>query len=203
MHELINKYSNFLIDLDNTIYLETDYLFEAYKQIALFIESRTGLNYFIYEEFLINEFNSNNRTDIFNKTIRKFSLDKDFLTYFLQILRTLKLERKLEMFPETFHFIQLLQVNNKSIYVVTNGNVNQQKNKVDQINWKGLKSKIQFVYANEYEPKPSKKSFLKIFKNHTFYNEYLMIGDSSVDQDYAKNCEIDFFHVDNLKIISL
>ena len=46
-----------------------------------------------------------------------------------------------------------------NLYIITNGNPIQQKNKVKHINWHGMVDNITFIYANEYMPKPDPTSF--------------------------------------------
>ncbi|MBK7636811.1 MAG: HAD hydrolase-like protein [Saprospiraceae bacterium] len=68
--------------------------------------------------------------------------------------------------------------------VITNGNVIQQKNKINSINWHGLKSKINFIFANEHAPKPDPSSF-NFVKEQINFKMAVYIGDSLSDEEFA------------------
>ena len=128
--------------------------------------------------------------------INHFNLSKVTITSILDILRGIKLKKKICLIDNMKQILMLLK-NNKIPYVIfTNGNVVQQKNKVANINWEGLLTDV--IYANEISPKPNSISFTKyLLKNKIAINknEILMIGDSNVDELFAKNMGCDFEHV--------
>ena len=191
-----SKYKLIIFDLDNTLILEKDYLYKAYEEISFHIESICFLDRIKIENYLKNEFIKNGRSKLFNKMINHFNLSKVTITSILDILRGIKLKKKICLIDNMKQILMLLK-NNKIPYVIfTNGNVVQQKNKVANINWEGLLTDV--IYANEISPKPNSISFTKyLLKNKIAINknEILMIGDSNVDELFAKNMGCDFEHV--------
>ncbi len=84
----------------------------------------------------------------------------------------------------------------KKVFVLTNGNIQQQKNKVASIRWKGMKDEIGFYYAAQFKPKPSADAVYKILDDGGFEpHEVLMIGDDEVDAAAAAAAGVDFLHV--------
>ena len=84
-------------------------------------------------------------------------------------------------------------------FVLTNGNTEQQKNKIRNIYWAGLDSYLQIVFANDIEPKPSAAGVEHILNiSNTGKNDAIFIGDSEIDQACAVNSGIDFINVKDL-----
>jgi len=200
-----SKYKLIIFDLDNTLILERDYLFKGYEDISYHIESICFLDRIKIENYLKNEFIKNGRSKLFDKMISHFNISEVKITSILNILRRVKPQKKICLIENMKQILMLLK-NNKIPYVIfTNGNVVQQKNKVANIQWDGLLTDI--IYANEISPKPNPISFSKyLLKNKIKINkdEILMIGDSNVDELFAKNMGCDFEHVSYFlsKIIS-
>jgi putative hydrolase of the HAD superfamily len=195
----IYSFKYYLFDLDNTIYNENQYLFEVYKKIALTIEKGTSLDHKSILDDMKFHFLNFGRENIFNSIIVKYNLKSNSMDEFLKILRTLRLGFKLEIFPEIEQLIFQLLEYKKRILVVTNGNLNQQKNKIDQINWKELENHLQFVLADEIERKPSPELFKYIKEKYKLEeSESLMIGDSDIDKKFADNSNIEFLNVSDI-----
>ena len=196
---IISKYSYFLIDLDNTVYDENEYLFEAYENISQYLEKLTLAEASIINEYLVTNFLNEGRSNLFDKLLNHFNLNSEIISELLTILRTFSPKKKIELFPEAYRFMDSIISANKEIFIVTNGNVIQQRNKVNNINWRNLDSKIRFLFANEFKPKPSIDSFLQLKELHGIdNNNCVMIGDSEVDLNYAKNCQIAFFYFNEI-----
>jgi FMN phosphatase YigB (HAD superfamily) len=193
-----DKYSHILFDLDNTIYDESDYLYPAYKEIAIDSEVRFGIDQSTMYNFLKSNFETSGRVNLFNKMIGTYSLPEYYLENCLFILRNIKLQKPLEIHP---HVHQLLVDSihcSKTICVITNGNPQQQKNKIKQINWQGLDSKIRFILANEFIPKPNPSSFKETNIKQTELSQTVYIGDSNTDEEFAANIGIAFIHINHV-----
>lgn len=199
MSFVIDNYNFFLFDLDDTIYPEIDYLDEAYKKIAKYLEKETEIESTKIYNFLINEFRKNGRSNLFNKMFKSFNIDFHYLDDMLNIMRTLTVSKKFFLKKNIYHLLSKIISKSQNIFVVTNGNVIQQKNKVRNIDWKNLDDHIVFIYANEFQSKPSTKSFDFIKQKYSLNEDLtIMIGDSFVDKEYANNCKIDFQFIEKL-----
>ena len=196
MNLLINKYEYFLFDLDDTLYPEIKYLDEAYRNIGKFLEKKTKIEPKSVYNFLMSNFIENGRINLFNNMFSFFDIDIKYLESVLNIMRTYQSQNKIFLYKNIYKSLPFIINNSKLVFVVTNGNVIQQNNKVKNIEWKSLEKKIVFVYANEHKKKPSSKSFCFIKEKYKIEEEFtLMIGDSIVDKEYAENCKIDFMHI--------
>ena len=71
---LLNKYENFIFDLDNTLYDETEYLFRAYQNIAGKLSGKNAKKKAEYFKFLKNTFLKEGRQNLFDKFLINFGL---------------------------------------------------------------------------------------------------------------------------------
>ncbi len=193
-----NRYKNIIFDLDNTIYDETIYLFHAYEEIAKQIGKDFKIKPSKIYDFLKITFEKTGRTDLFGHMIREFSLTESCLFKSLTILRTVKVPKQLEIYPLVLQLIFDCVDSSKKLFVITNGNPHQQRNKIKQINWHGIDTHIQFVLANEVEPKPNPLSFKLTNIPAKELDTTLFIGDSLTDQQFAENIGIDFIYINQL-----
>jgi FMN phosphatase YigB (HAD superfamily) len=193
-YEKFAEYDYILIDLDNTIYPECSFLDVAFRNIGILIEEKFKIPSNKIHSYLISEFKKNGRSNLFDKLLKKFHIDTSFLCFLLDVLRNTILKDKVKMFPEAKKIIEFASKNGIKIIVVTNGNVQQQKNKVNSIDWGRANENLIFIYANMYEPKPSKVLWNSISSNlESHFSKGIMIGDSFIDQLFARNLGIDFY----------
>lgn len=188
-----------IFDLDNTLYNENEYLFEGYKNIAKHIESKYNIKFLDTYNFLKNRFLEGGRINLFNNMISYFELDENELSSILELLRTYKPKHKFHIFPIMKNFLYEIETTQTDYVIITNGNVQQQKNKVDHILWGKLNPKI--VYANLFKPKPYPDSFLDYLskQNKKYKREkVLLIGDNEIDNEFAKNIKCKFMNVKSI-----
>lgn len=197
------QYKCYVFDLDNTLYDEREYLFSAYKEISVFLADKYNLLSEDIFNYLIESFDRTGREKLFDKLLNHFFIDENMMDLLLKILRNHKLEKKIVLFPIMKSILQELIKKDKSIYVLTNGNIIQQRNKAENIKWNKIKG-IKFVFANEVEPKPSPKGLFFI-KNDcdVNLNEMLFIGDSKTDELCALNANVDFKQIDEFQNLKL
>lgn len=194
----IFNYKGYIFDLDDTLYSEKQYLFSAYEEIANNISTSNGLDANQIKMFLIENFIKNGRKNLFDNLINKFNLAQNSMNEILHVLRNHKTTPKIKLYPEMEELIKKLIVNNKSIYILTNGNVVQQKNKINQIDWSEIAG-LKFVFANELNPKPSPESAFYIIQDSSIGSrDILFIGDSEVDRECAMQAGIDFMNVNSI-----
>jgi HAD superfamily hydrolase (TIGR01549 family) len=172
---------NYLFDLDNTLIEEDEYLFEAYAAIAKVY--KFDVNEMI--EVYLNE----GREWLFDKMIGRHGGEKK---EYLRILRTVRLPEKLQIYPDMLQLMKSIINGRNRIFVVTNGNLTQQVNKVRQTDWQGLK--ITFIYASIIFPKPDKRLFDYMKKKYDLReSDTVMIGDSETDRQFSINSNIKFY----------
>lgn len=194
--DLFQKYKALIFDLDNTLYDEKDYLFPVYHVISELAARKDKIEALLAEQYLKREFITNGRKDLFNKFISHFKLRYCSVEDFLQILRTNRPEKKMQLYKSAATTLQSMSDLKKQIFILTNGNPEQQRNKVAMIDWQGIDQKIQFIYANETEKKPSPLEINRIIlKCNLSKKDIVFIGDSMEDRQCALNAGIAFRQV--------
>ena len=185
------KYDNIIFDLDNTILDEFHFLNESIIELARqkgfdnkelknistnFIKyySEFG-NYLIFDCFLENYFQKNEIKD------------------FLQILREDRNPMKVKFLPVMESLIKHLKLMNKSIFILTDGNVEQQKLKMSVSNLYQYFDADRVFYANEKGGKPNMKC--RDFFDSSSLKDCVLIGDALVDLEMAKILLIDYIKV--------
>lgn len=197
--QLVEKKKVFVFDLDNTLYPEKDYLYQVYYMIGQFIEYHETFDHEIITKYLINEFENKGRSHIFDKLIEQFSLKKEYVDNCIRLLRTARLPLKLLLYKEAEWMLNELKEKQKYIFILTNGEPEQQYNKITQIEWNGLQKHIKCYYANEIVPKPAPDGLLKIMADHNFSPEELVfIGDADIDENCAKAAGVDFAYISSI-----
>ncbi len=195
----IDKFDCFIFDLDNTIYDERKYLFYAYKRISDYLEKKYLLNSNVIYDFLEYEFLKNDRFNLLDKCCKSFIIPNHEIEFMLHLMRSVTIEPKIETFPYFLPFLSELIGSSKKVAIVTNGNVEQQKNKIECINWQNKIHDIEVVFANNFKPKPDASSYFELKKKIKFKNA-IYIGDSNIDKLFAINSGIEFENVNNLNI---
>lgn len=191
----IDSYDTFLIDLDDTLYDEKLYLFEAYSQISLFLSQSQNIQFELINEYLRETFLNEGRTNLFDKLIHTFKMGHTLMDELLDVMRTINLKNKIQLFPEAYVLLAQLNERNKKTIIVTNGNITQQENKLKNIDWRGLRNSFDVIYAKDFGSKPNCSVFEFACTKFNLTNQkILMIGDSEIDSEFAKNCSIDFIH---------
>lgn len=186
-----NNKRTLIFDLDNTLYDEFNYIELAYKEVANCYSSQNKKEAF---DYLLSEFKEGRRQGLFNRLISKYPESPNLLDI-LNVFRNPKYV-KLNFYPWFQYFLSVVSLNFK-LLILTNGNVEQQKKKVNMLGVENLECFEECIFANEYEPKPSIKSYDMFTKVETF-NSPIYIGDSDVDLIFSKRLGIEYFDVKNL-----
>lgn len=200
-YEMLKCYKVIVFDLDNTLYDENEYLFAAYADIGCYVARKTGGNAFEYEAFLIHTFQKEGRYNLFDKFICNFCLTeiitkKELLNILRSNDNTLHVYKSLKMLLN-----DLLQKEQYKVYILTNGNVLQQRNKIEHLDISDLLPNIKVIYADEYIPKPSPFCLYEIIKNEKINTrDIVFIGDSKADEEAAKAAKIDYINIYNYRV---
>lgn len=194
-------YSLFIFDLDNTIYNEEDYLFQAYKVICeRFSRLEPGLDKKSLFDLMIKIYHQEGRDKLFDRFFETTGSDKSHMDHFLRILRTFTPEKPLLPDKTVREFLHMLVEKKKNIYVLTNGNPQQQRNKIRHIEWDGLEKHISFIFAEEVGRKPSPAGVLHILKTSGIGNKSaIFIGDKETDRICAQEGGVQYLDIKELK----
>jgi putative hydrolase of the HAD superfamily len=190
----INDKRTVIFDLDDTLYEELSFLNCAYKKIAHELYCDQSNEVYI---FLVNEFAVNGRNSLFNKLMSNYPRNEIGIDSILDVFRSTISPQPLNFYTWFYKFISKTDADFK-IRILTNGNIQQQKNKISSLNFTALGRKLDVVYANKYEPKPLAGS-LRHFKDYHEFVSPVYVGDSLVDRLFCKNSGIEFLDVSSLK----
>jgi HAD superfamily hydrolase (TIGR01549 family) len=198
---MIDRYNVFIFDLDNTLIDENTYLFEAYREMALYVEQEYGNpETQVSLDFLKRTYTQEGRKQLLDKYISFANLPATAMDELLTIMRTVKLEAKLILIPGVHELMRSLIHQQKKICIATNGNKQQQQNKVSQIHWDGIDPTVIPVYfASDHQPKPSPEIIYAIMREQQLNpSEILFVGDSETDQLCAQQAGVDFCFISSL-----
>lgn len=194
----IEQFKTIIFDLDDTIYEEIEYLKRAYKYISEKIIESDNVNHCsesIIYNYLLKTFIDEGRVALFQKAVQKFNINNFTVEHFLNCLRNVNIcENEIEISKPILDIINKYQ-NSKDFFILTNGNVTQQKNKIRSLNIP-FKETIKVYYSSalgkELE-KPNPYFILKILNDHRLNKKQVIyIGDSEIDEKAADAAGVDF-----------
>ena len=183
-----------IFDLDNTIINEKDYLLSAYYLIASEINPSKQNEVYLY---LKNEFELSGKEFLYQKLKNKFNFSNFNLEDFKLLLHENRYCKKIETYMWFKDFVKSLNTS-LEIYIITNGNISQQKNKIRLTKFPRRTLIKKIIYANEYKPKPHPDSYYALKKFSNIVNP-IYIGDSHIDLKFAQNSSIEYFDVSLVK----
>lgn len=200
------NYRIIIFDLDDTIYNELLYLKQAYRYIGECLCQAVSDCESTPDEissFLFLEFEKEGRSKLYEKLSNKYNIGNFCLDDFLKCMRTVPLRQgSLKINSDMYNLIDKLIKKEKMVFILTNGNIDQQKNKINSLDFPH-KDKIKVYYAssmgfNLQKPNPYFVNKIKISCS-SIESDIIFIGDSEVDKKTAFNSDIDFINVQDLE----
>lgn len=182
----MNKTKLVIIDLDDTIYSEYDYVQSGFRHVAEQISSL--LNYsvpFLMEK--MNGFFINDKKTVFNQLINLINVNN--VMNLEKLIHLYKFHiPQIKPYDDFYDFCKNLEMKNISLVLLTDGDTVQQKNKVT-----GLKIEKYFrriYYSDSYGiefRKPNSKIYLEIINDLKIdNNEIIVVGDNPNKDFYCK-----------------
>ncbi|MBO4263514.1 MAG: HAD family hydrolase [Bacteroidales bacterium] len=195
--ELARRYDLFVFDLDGTLYDERSYLFSAYRAIAARLgEAYPAFPPEAYEAFLCTTFRQEGRKQLFDKCIAHFRLPVQ-VAELTDILH--RHEAALQLDTRAEGLLDFLAEKDKRLYILTNGNVQQQQNKVRLLGLEGRYPGIGVVYASATAPKPSPLCLQHILQETGISSgRTVLVGDTEVDEETARRAAVDYIFIQNI-----
>jgi FMN phosphatase YigB (HAD superfamily) len=199
LSDLMGSYKAFVFDLDNTLYEEKDFLFAVYAKIDEYLNGKYGVRE--YSSFLKNTFLSDGRAQLLDKLIAEYSLPAGEKEVLLSMFRNTIAQPSLSLYEGALDLMAALNRKGIQIFILTNGNIEQQKNKIRSINWETLLDHVSVYYANSYEKKPSPKALLALMTDHGLMrDELVFIGDAESDRLCALDAGVRYVPLETLLI---
>lgn len=197
---MLDCFKNIIFDFDNTLYDERQYLFPVFQSIATSYASNDCSAENELFNFLCLTFTLEGRENLYDKLIKRYNISSLSIDSMLEIQRNIELPVKLQLFPEAAYVIQSQLALNKNLFIATNGNKQQQLNKLSQLQWGTINySMIRPYFACDYKPKPSPDVILAIINDFQLApSETVFVGDAITDEDCARNAGICFIYTNKL-----
>jgi len=183
------EYKLYVYDLDDTLYRETDYLYAAYARIAAACTADKA-EQTVYTDYLCRSFREDGRQGLFQRFKERFRVEMSIEEMLLLLRHT---ECPLRLYETREQEIRTLLGKGKSVVILTNGNPEQQRQKVHNLRLAELFPQIEIIYAAETASKPSPIALLqRIAKEPIEKHEVLLIGDSVTDEQTALYAGVDY-----------
>jgi len=189
----LTKYSYVIFDLDGTLYNEFEYRKIAFGEAISAVLGNSDKRFQDIYLSTIKKYKENSSSkNIFDKVFMDNNINKDYLPIALNAYRNADLTgmKKIKSHKKD---LERIARSGKIIYLVTNGRTAIQKKKIRALGIENIFSKIVICDSEIGMPiKPSKKVFSLLKLNNI--NKIVMVGDSSIDRDFAFNSKIEFLH---------
>ena len=197
--DIDKKKTAFIFELDNVIYPEKDYLFQIYYLFASAIEYTDLIDAKTTTDLMVATYNEEGKDVVFERVKEKLGINEKYRANFENLLLTVKLPLKLLVYRYVLDLLQEIVVDRKKIFIVTNGDPQQQLNKIRQIEWNGLEQYLTCYFTEENRPKPETSSIEQLLKEHNLNRrDLLMVGATAADSLCAESIGIDYIDVNNL-----
>lgn len=176
----------FIFELDDVLFPEKDYLFQIYYLFANFLEYQEMLDSKVLISLMKTTFDEEGKDAVFDKVVEKFKIDEKYRENFDRLLLNVRLPLKLLLYQKMLNLLQDIVVDRKKLFILTNGEPDQQLNKVRQTEWHGLENYLICYFADEIYPKPQPETFILLMREHQLErSDMVIIGNSAVDERLA------------------
>src|SRR6201985_721848 len=150
--EIDKRKKAFIFELDNVLYPEKDYLFQVYYLFANLIEYTELYDAKTMIGLMTSTYETEGKDFVFDRIQERFKIDEKYRQNFNNLLHTAKLPLKLLLYKHMLELLQEIVVDRKKIFILTNGNPEQQLNKLKQTEWHGLEQYLTCYFADEILP---------------------------------------------------
>jgi FMN phosphatase YigB (HAD superfamily) len=186
----------FIFELDDVLYPAKDYYFQIYYLFANLLEYTELNNAAKTTDLMIDTYIQKGEGEVFNTIAAELNVDEKHRKNLEIMLLTSRLPLKLLLYKNMLSFMQEVVLDRKKLFIVTNGNPQQQLNKLRQVEWHGLEPYLICYFADESLPKPEPDVLHLLMKEHNLERrDLIMIEGSNTDRLCAEACGIDYLNV--------
>jgi len=195
--DIDKRKSAFILELDDVLYPRKDYLYQVYYLFANLLEYTELVDAKQTTNLMIDTYVSEGEQFVFDRVAEKFAIAEKYRANFDNLLVTAKLPLKLLLYQNMLSLLQEIVVDRKKLFIVTNGNVEQQVNKIKQIEWHGLEKYLVCYFAEETVAKPEPDVMHLLMQEHDLQRrDMVMIENSETDRLCAEAVGIDYINID-------
>jgi FMN phosphatase YigB (HAD superfamily) len=186
----------FIFELDDVLYPAKDYYFQIYYLFANLLEYTELNSAAKTTDLMIDTYIQKGEGEVFNTIAAELNVDEKHRKNLEIMLLTSRLPLKLLLYKNMLSFMQEVVLDRKKLFIVTNGNPQQQLNKLRQVEWHGLEPYLICYFADESLPKPEPDVLHLLMQEHNLERrDLIMIEGSDTDKLCAEACGIDYLNV--------
>lgn len=186
----------FVFELDNVLFPEKDYLYQVYYLFAGYLEYTELLDAKVLVSLMVSTYEQSGASAVFDTLKERFKIDEKYRFNFEHLHTAAQVPLMLYIYPEMLTLLQDIVVDRKQIFILTNGNPQQQLNKIKHTDWQGLEKYLTCYFADEIAPKPEPDALHFVIEKHSLQRrEILMIGASQNDELCAEAAGVDYISV--------
>jgi putative hydrolase of the HAD superfamily len=200
LEKKLTKFDILIFDLDDTVYPQKNYDTPALLSVSKFIQKKTNLKILdIFKKLrkLKKIRRGNPPKFLFNIFFKNIEIKyKNFIV--AECVRLFQSYKCKELKKsKSLKFIIEILYKTKILFLVTNGNIERQNNKIKYLGIKKYFRKIFILDGVKKEAKPSTNNVQSLVKFINIYKDFkaVYIGDNLIsDKKFARNLKISFIH---------
>lgn len=183
----------FVFELDNVLFPKQDYYLQVYYLFAAYLEHAEQLNSKETLALMQETYKTKDEDAVFISVKTAFSLEEKYRENFERLLKTARLPLKLLLYKQMLELLQQIVIDRKQIFILTNGEPEQQLNKIKQTEWNGLEKYLVCYFAAETKPKPEPDALHHILAEQNLQRrDLIMIGNAQADELCAQAAGVDY-----------
>ncbi|MGI4803978.1 MAG: HAD family hydrolase [Janthinobacterium lividum] len=183
----------FVFELDDVLFPKQDYYLQVYYLFAAFLEHTEQLNSKETLAVMQETYKTQGEDTVFTSIKTAFGVDEKYRENLERLLKTARIPLKLLLYKQMLELLQQIVIDRKQLFILTNGNPEQQLNKIRQTEWNGLEKYLVCYFAAEIKPKPEPDALHQILSDHHLQRrDLVMIGNSTTDELCAQAAGIDY-----------
>lgn len=168
-----------LFDLDDTLFDEMQFIKGGFKAVSSYISKNNNIDQRVVYQLLLDVLEEHGRGKTFDIVLKKLSLyNEKLIPKLVEVYRTHK--PNLFLYPEVSTVLSSLRKQGYKLGIITDGNVEVQRNKVEALKIKDFFDCM--IFSNEYgieKQKPNPLPYQKAMeKLEASANETVYIGDN-------------------------
>lgn len=188
----------FIVELDNVLYPEKDYIYQIYYLFANLLEYTELTDAKQTTNLMVDTYISKGAGAVFDELVAKLGVDEKYRANLELLMATGQVPLKLLLYQNMLEVLQEAVTDRKKLFIVTNGNPPQQLNKMKHIEWHGLEPYLIAYFASETKLKPEPDVLELLMKEHNLERrDLLMIENSYTDVLCAQATGIDYLNVND------
>lgn len=168
-----------LFDLDDTLYCEMQFVKGGFKAVSSYISKNNNIEQRVVYQMLLGVLEEHGRGKVFDIVLKKLGLyNEKSIPKLVEVYRTHK--PNIFLYPEVSTVLSTLRKQGYKLGIITDGNVEVQRNKVEALKIKDFFDCM--IFSNEYgieKQKPNPLPYQKAMeKLEASANETVYIGDN-------------------------